>query len=141
MVSKVRVLFRGREIEFLTPRTYWYYANSSHDVRLYIKYIICKLLQNSINEVSPIEITVLISKLLCVEERRRGWKCENSILHDVLIILQTLFKSKRLYDGMGIPSQRQVISVIKEIRKEIEKNGLENVLKRYLLPEERIEKF
>ena len=129
MVTWVEIQYQGKVIKFLSPRTYWYYCcGNKHDVSMYIKYVICKLIKHVlINSIpSPAEIVLTLDRILDRRTRR------NSILYDIMLIIHTLFKSKRLYNGMGIPNVRHVIQIIKSLRKEIEKDGLNTVLDRYL---------
>ena len=138
-MTKVKIFFRGREFEVLTPRTYWSACGvTKHDVSLYIKYILCKLIQAKVNQVAPVDIVLLLDDLFFIEkcsENKRN--CRKTLAHDLITIFTTIFKSKKLYNGMGIPSTRMIVKVIKSLQKEIEELGIENVLRKYLSPEEK----
>ena len=123
----VSVIINNREVHVLTIREYFNKRREAWNIYTYIKYILCLYIKHNILETSPLEIACIINELADYEKRKKS-----NTLKMILHILETVVKGRKLYDGMWINTWK-IHAAIREFVREIEREGVENVLKKYLI--------
>ena len=118
---KVKIKDRNCEkvIEFLTMHEYFNRCRCEWNISRYIKYVACMFILNKI-EFSSLDVVNVIQ---LIHEHRL----------DIKSIILMIFKSKKFYDGMGV-TLHKITRTLNELVKEIERDGVEKVIKRYVPP-------